>query len=115
MGQGQGPFFTSNQQQQEKHMQLTISGHHVDITPSLRDYVTTRLDKLDRHFNNITNTEVTLTVDKHEQKAEANVHVGGAVLHANSVDKDMYAAIDSLSDKLDRQLIKHKEKTKAHR
>ncbi len=96
-------------------MQLNISGHHVDITPALREYVTTKLDKLDRHFDNITNTQVTLTVDKQEQKAEANVHVGGANLFANSVDRDMYAAIDSLSDKLDRQLIKHKEKLRSHR
>jgi len=96
-------------------MQLTVSGHHVEVTPSLKSYVTNRLDKLDRHFDNITKTNVTLTVDKLQQKAEANINVGGATLFANSVDKDMYAAIDSLSDKLDRQLIKHKEKIRAHR
>ena len=96
-------------------MQLNISGHHVEITPALREYVTTKLDKLDRHFDNITNTEVTLTVDKLEQKAEANVHVSGANLFATSVSTDMYTAIDQLSDKLDRQLIKHKEKLRSHR
>ena len=96
-------------------MQMSISGHHLDVTPPLREYVTHKLDKLSRHFDNITNTHVTLTVDKLQQKAEANVHVGGATLFANSVDKDMYAAIDTLSDKLDRQLLKHKEKMRAHR
>ena len=96
-------------------MQLNITGHHVDVTPALRNYVTSKLDRLTRHFDNITNTHVTLSVDKLQQKAEANLHVGGATLFANSVDKDMYAAIDTLSDKLDRQLLKHKEKVRAHR
>ncbi len=96
-------------------MQLNITGHHVEVTNPLRDYVANKLDKLNRHFDNITNTHVTLSVDKLQQKAEANIHVGGANLFANSVDKDMYAAIDILSDKLDRQLLKHKEKMRAHR
>lgn len=96
-------------------MQLNITGHHVEVTPALRDYVASKLDRLTRHFDNITNTHVTLSVDKLQQKAEANIHVGGATLFANSVEKDMYAAIDLLSDKLDRQLLKHKEKLRAHR
>lgn len=93
-------------------MQITVSGHHVDVTPALRDYVNTKLSKLQNHFDNITNTEVTLTVEKLVQKAEANVHVAGANLFAACESEDMYAAIDSLADKLDRQLIKHKEKLK---
>lgn len=96
-------------------MQLNITGHHVELTPPLREYVANKLDKLTRHFDNITNTHVTLSIDKLQQKAEANIHVGGANLFANSVDKDMYAAIDILSDKLDRQLLRHKEKMRAHR
>lgn len=96
-------------------MQLNITGHHVELTPPLRDYVTSKIEKLGRHFDNITNTHVTLTVDKLQQKAEVTMHVGGANLFANSVDKDMYAAIDMLADKLDRQLLKHKEKIRAHR
>lgn len=92
-------------------MQITVSGHHVEVTPALRDYVTSKLGKLQRHFDNITNSTVTLTVEKLVQKAEATVHVAGADLFAVSEDQDMYAAIDSLADKLDRQLIKHKEKT----
>ncbi len=95
-------------------MQITVSGHHVDITPALRDYVNTKLSKLQRHFDNITNTAVTLTVEKLVQKAEATVHVAGADLFAACESEDMYAAIDALVDKLDRQLIKHKEKLKAH-
>jgi putative sigma-54 modulation protein len=96
-------------------MQMNITGHHVEITPPLREYVTSKLDKLTRHFDNITNTHVTLSVDKRQQKAEANVHVSGATLFANSIDEDMYTAIDLLSDKLDRQLLKHKEKLRSHR
>ena len=93
-------------------MQITVSGHHVDVTPALRDYVTTKLSKLQRHFDNITNSAVTLTVEKLIHKAEATVHVAGADLFALSESEDMYAAIDALADKLDRQLIKHKEKIK---
>lgn len=95
-------------------MQITVSGHHVDITPALRDYVNTKLSKLQRHFDNITNTAVTLTVEKLVQKAEATVHVAGADLFAACESADMYAAIDALTDKLDRQIIKHKEKVKGH-
>ncbi len=95
-------------------MQITVSGHHVDITPALRDYVNSKLSKLQRHFDNITNTAVTLTVEKLIQKAEATVHVAGADLFAACESEDMYAAIDSLADKLDRQVIKHKEKLKGH-
>lgn len=91
-------------------MQITVSGHHVDVTPALREYVNNKLAKLQRHFDNITNTDVTLSVEKLVQKAEATVHVAGADLFATCESEDMYAAIDSLTDKLDRQLIKHKEK-----
>ena len=93
-------------------MQITVSGHHVDVTPALRDYVNSKLGKLQRHFDNITNSAVTLTVEKLVHKAEATVHVAGADLFALSESGDMYAAIDALADKLDRQLIKHKEKIK---
>jgi putative sigma-54 modulation protein len=91
-------------------MQITVSGHHVEVTPALRNYVNGKLTKLQHHFDNITNTAVTLTVEKLVQKAEATVHVAGAKLFAECESQDMYAAIDSLADKLDRQLIKHKEK-----
>ncbi len=95
-------------------MQINISGHHVEVTPPLRQYVLNKLDRLQRHFDHITNTEVTLIVEKLVQKAEATVHVSGADLFANAESEDMYAAIDLLVDKLDRQLIKHKEKNRGH-
>jgi len=91
-------------------MQINVSGHHVDITPALREYTVAKLSKLERHFDQITNTDVTLSVEKLIQKAEASVHVAGADLFANCESADMYTAIDLLTDKLDRQLIKHKEK-----
>lgn len=91
-------------------MQINLSGHHVDITTPLREYVLNKFDRLERHFDNITNVGVTLTVEKQSQKAEASVHVSGADLFANAENDNMYAAIDGLVDKLDRQIIKHKEK-----
>ncbi|MFT6262003.1 MAG: putative sigma-54 modulation protein [Bermanella sp.] len=96
-------------------MQINISGHHVEVTQALKDYVHSKVEKLERHFDNITNVQVTLTVENHTQKAEATMHAAGAELHANADDDNMYAAIDGLADKLDRQLIKHKEKTTSHR
>jgi putative sigma-54 modulation protein len=95
-------------------MQITISGHHVEVTPALNEYVISKFERLQRHFDNITKTEVTLIVEKLVQKAEANVHVSGADIFANAESEDMYTAIDLLADKLDRQLIKHKEKKRGH-
>jgi putative sigma-54 modulation protein len=95
-------------------MQINISGHHVEVTPALRDYVMAKFDRLQRHFDQITNTEVTLIVEKLVQKAEATIHVSGADIFATADSEDMYAAIDLLADKLDRQLIKHKEKSRHH-
>lgn len=91
-------------------MQINVSGHHVELSPALHDYVTAKLGRLQRHFDNITNTSVVLTVEKLVHKAEAVVHVAGGDLFAASESQDMYAAIDGLADKLDRQLIRHKEK-----
>ncbi len=91
-------------------MQLSITGHHIDVTEPLKAYVSDKLDKLDRHSDQITNVHVVLTVEKLEQKAEATVHISGGELFADATTDDMYAAIDALTDKLDRQLIKHKEK-----
>lgn len=92
-------------------MQINISGHHVELTSALKEYVNEKLSKLQRHFDHITTTDVTLSVEKLVQKAEASVHVAGADLFATCESNDMYTAIDLLTDKLDRQLIKHKEKT----
>ena len=95
-------------------MQMTISGHHLTITDPIRDYVTAKLSKLERHYEQITRVTVILTVDKLVQKADATVHATGADLFANAEHEDLYAAIDALSDKLDRQIIKHKEKHRGH-
>ncbi len=91
-------------------MQINISGHHIEITPALRSYAEEKIKRLEHHFDQITRSDITLTVEKLRQKAECNVHVSGGDLHASAEDENMYAAIDSLSDKLDRQLLKHKEK-----
>ena len=96
-------------------MQITISGHHLDVTDSLKNYVTSKLERLNNHHDRITNTHVILSVDKLIQKAEATRHVSGKDLFADATHSDLYAAIDALADKLDRQLIKHKEKLRDHR
>ena len=95
-------------------MQLDVSGHHVDVSQSLKGYVETKFKRLERHFDNATHAHVILTVEKLDQKAEATVHVSGANVFADAVDEDMYAAIDALTDKLDRQLKRHKEKLTNH-
>lgn len=91
-------------------MQLNISGHHLEITDPIKNYVTNKIDRLQRHNDRITSTNVILSIDNLVQKAEATVHVSGGEFFANSEHEDLYAAIDTLVDKLDRQLIKHKEK-----
>lgn len=91
-------------------MQVNISGHHVEVTEALHEYVATKLDKLERHFDQIGNVQVTLSVEKTRQKAEASLNITGARLHADAEHDDLYAAIDMMNDKLDRQLLKHKEK-----
>ena len=95
-------------------MQLTISGHHVDVTPAIRQHVEGKLAPIQRHGDQITAIKVILIVERHLHKAEANLHVAGADLFASSESDDMYTAIDSLADKLDRQVIKHKEKHRGH-
>ncbi len=96
-------------------MQVNLTGHHVDITDSMRTYVDEKIAKLERHFDHVTNVHVILSVEKLNRKAEATVHIAGADVFADSVHEDMYAAIDGLIDKLDRQVLRHKEKTNSHR
>ena len=92
-------------------MQLNISGHHVELTPALKDYVSEKFDRLERHFDQITNCQVTLAVDKLRKSAEATLRISGGEIHGKAENEDMYAAIDLLVDKLDRQILKHKEKS----
>ncbi len=95
-------------------MQLSVTGHHIEITESLRTYVSTKLAKLERHFDHLTDIHCVLTVEKLEHKAEATIQVGGGTIHAEQIEPNMYAAIDILVDKLDRQVKKHKEKLTDH-
>ena len=91
-------------------MQLSITGHHVEVTEPLRNYVDEKIRRLERHFDHVTNVHVILSVEKLQQKAEATVHISGGDIFADSIHEDMYAAIDGLASKLDRQILKHKEK-----
>ncbi|GAB3259274.1 HPF/RaiA family ribosome-associated protein [Chitinimonas naiadis] len=91
-------------------MNLTISGHHLDVTPAIREYVETKLERVTRHFDHVIDMGVTLSVDKLQQKIEVNVHLRGKDIHVEATEPDMYAAIDLVADKLDRQVLKHKEK-----
>lgn len=96
-------------------MQLNLTGRHVEITPALRDYLKNKLVRIERHFDNVNGIRCILTVDKLQHKAEAKINVSGNTLYADSIEEDMYAAIDGLVDKLDRQLKKYKEKLTDHR
>ena len=95
-------------------MQINLSGHHVDITTPLREYVNSKMERLERHFDHVTDIHVVLGVEKLRHKAEATMHISGGDIFADAVEENMYAAIDSLVDKLDRQLKKHKEKITDH-
>ena len=91
-------------------MQINLTGHHVEITPAIREYINEKFQRIERHFENVTDIHFILTVEKLEHKAEATLNMPGSTMHAHSVEADMYAAIDSLTDKLDAQVRKHKEK-----
>ena len=96
-------------------MNLQLSGHHLEITPAMRGYITTKLGRITRHFDHVIDVNVILSVEKLKQKIEANVHLSGKDIFVECHDADMYAAIDTLVDKLDRQILKHKEKHQEHR
>lgn len=95
-------------------MNLNITGHHVEVTPAIREYVVTKLDRVIAHFDNVTSVNVILSVEKLKQKAEVTVHVRGKDIYVESDDANLYAAIDSMSDKLDRQVQKYKQKMADH-
>jgi putative sigma-54 modulation protein len=89
-------------------MNLHLTGRHVEITPAIRDYVVSKLERINRHFDHVIDVNVIMTVEKLDQKIEANVHLSGKDIHVRANDGDMYAAIDGLIDKLDRQVLRHK-------
>ncbi len=95
-------------------MNVSITGHHVDVTEALRTYAANKMQRLERHFDNVTEIHVILSVEKLRQKAEARISLAGGVVYADAVEEDMYAALDLLADKLDRQVIRHKEKLRDH-
>lgn len=95
-------------------MQINVSGHHVEVTQPLREYVSSKLARLERHAARVTHADVVLNVEKLRHKVEATIRMAGAELFAAAESDDMYAAIDSLADKLERQLEKHKGKTRSH-
>jgi len=100
-------------------MNLTISGHHLEVTPALRSYVTDKLDRITRHFDQVVDVKVLLSIENQtekdgRQKAECNIHVKGNDMFAESAHYDLYAAVDDLIDKLDRQVVKHKDRIRSH-
>lgn len=95
-------------------MQLNVSGHHLVVTDSLRGYVETKIEKIERHFDLVSDVHCILTVEKLRHKAEATISVNGGTIYADAIEEDMYAAIDGLVDKLDRRVRKHKEKLVDH-
>ncbi|MFM2118564.1 MAG: ribosome-associated translation inhibitor RaiA [Pseudomonadota bacterium] len=100
-------------------MNLTISGHHLEVTPALREYVLNKLDRVTRHFDQVVDVTVLLTVEKQKEKekrqrAEVTLHTKGKDIHVESSNEDLYAAIDELMDKLDRQVVRHKDKVQDH-
>jgi len=100
-------------------MNLTISGHHLDVTPALRGYVTSKLERVTRHYEDVVDVKVILTVEKQKEKqlrqrAECSIHVKGNEMFAESAHSDLYAAVDELMDKLDRQVVRHKDRIQNH-
>lgn len=95
-------------------MNLHLTGHHLEVTPALRDYIQSKLLRVTNHFDHVIDVKVTMSVEKLAQKVEATLHVPGNDIHAESSDENMYSAIDTLADKLDRQVLKHKEKHGDH-
>lgn len=96
-------------------MQINVTGHHVDVTPSLRQYVLDKMERVSRHFDHVISANVVLTVERHEQQAEVTVQAPGRSLFANHSADDMYAAIDGMADKIDRQVRRYKEKLTDHK
>jgi len=95
-------------------MQLNVTGHNIEVTAALRSYLEKKIDRIARHFDQVIDVHCVLSVQKLRQKAEATLHVSGNAIHADAIEEDMYAAIDLLTDKLDRCVKKHKEKLTDH-
>ncbi|MQY51869.1 ribosome-associated translation inhibitor RaiA [Rhodocyclus tenuis] len=95
-------------------MNLQISGRHLEVTPAIREYLSVKLERVVRHFDHVIDVAATLSVDKLKKKAEVTVHLSGKDIHVEAIEEDLYAAMDSLVDKLDRQVQKYKQKVQDH-
>jgi putative sigma-54 modulation protein len=100
--------------QEEINMQLNLTGHHVEVTDAMRAYAEKRLERIRRHFERVIDVHMVMSVEKNTHKAEATPHVSGSDIHADAIDTNMYRAIDALADKLDRSVLKYKEKQRDH-
>jgi putative sigma-54 modulation protein len=114
LSSGRGGQFFATTILKESDMQINLTGHHVEVTPALRDYVKDKLQRISRHFDHVISINVVLKVEKHNNDAEATLHAAGKSLFANASDLDMYAAIDGLVDKLDKQVKRYKERLREH-
>ena len=95
-------------------MNLSISGHHLDVTPSIREYIHTKMARVLRHFDHVIDTQVMLSVEPHRHRAEITLHVRGKDIHCEAIEENLYAALDLLIDKIDRKVIQHKDRTQNH-
>ena len=95
-------------------MQLSISGHQLDLTDALKSHITEKMEKIQRHFDHVNSINVVLHVDKRQHEAKATVDAKGVAIHANAQADNMYTAIDALAQKLDTQVLKHKEQLVDH-
>ena len=95
-------------------MQINVTGHHIEVTPALRSYVTEKLQRISRHFDHVISIDVILKLENHHKNAEGKVNAAGRMLFAQESDEDMYAAIDGLIDKLDRQVRRYKDRKRGH-
>jgi putative sigma-54 modulation protein len=95
-------------------MNLSITGRHLEVTPAIREYVINKMARVSRHFDNVIDTQVILSVERLNHTAEVTMHLRGKDIHCEAVDENLYAAIDLLADKIDRQVIKYKSKVQDH-
>jgi putative sigma-54 modulation protein len=95
-------------------MNLQITGHHLEVTPAIREYISGKLDRVIRHFDNVIDTKVMLSVEPLKHRAEVTMHMRGKDIHCEAAQDNLYAAIDLLIDKVDRQVVEHKRKTQSH-
>jgi len=95
-------------------MNLSITGPHLEVTPAINEYVKTKMARVSRHFDNVIDTQVMLSIERLKHTAEVTMRLPGKDLHCEASDENLYAAIDLLADKIDRQVIKYKDKVQNH-